>query len=1002
MSLFSPLLQPPKSETSALKEKETAESLARHPSTSIGRRAGELIAFFEPGASGATGCPNSPTKSDVGFVSAASASGEGAMPARPRSSTSESSLYGQVISLPGKMSMSLSRFTRTYGSGSGSKSGSGSGSGSYTGSGSDLGSTVSSPFARSRGTGVGVGFDVLFSPSSPTARAGSPFRPLSPTKSASAASGSYISGTQRDRDDAGSETYRTTGSARSETNRSDTYRSETNRSDTYRSHTNRSNTYRSETNASNTYRSGGSDTYRSGTGASGSVTVRSAGSARSGRLRAETYRSNTPTYTGAGSDTSRPGSVSGRSRSVASESYHSDAYMSRTGSDTYRASGSDASVSGFLGTMHPPASKIGSRTMTGSRSGSHDRSESAFSQGSQGSSTYGRRSATYQASEAYNQGTTTYNQGPTTYVPATSAYTDGSETYTQGSDTYTQGSRTESPPPLPSHPNLLPLLERRARNALKPPSSLPPPRPPIPITKTNSIYQYDAVDAEDCWIVDDAQDADGLDDPKDTRRKRMSREIVNSVPVPGKSETIVLGHSQGRPYSYQRAMVPQRPRPAAVRVASHQGRTLPKCFDPHLDCAYFAPSPSHPSARDNVGSVAARPQSAELAETLCPFQLLYADGVERLGTDTARERGGIGYDRAHAGTSSYRALSFPVRVVSSTVVLCSILELEGSSSTHFVPPFDNIPAMPSTLSRQSSFAMPRRAADDMSVASLVPPARTPRLRRTASIADMELEGDIDKALNRSSGESTLMSLPPGRHRSGAYTPTETSGQHTPTDRPLSSFCASSNVTGRDDTYVPTDTERSTLRGVRRIQADTLSFRGSHSSSILGGSHDAFSTGYGSGPSESWISTATYSRRRTLSAVSPSSGLSRSGALRRPKRDCTQSLSPAATDRRISVSPVDGYSTASERLFVPRSGSQVTFRCRASSLGYEFAGEGSQGPSTYGTIGYEICERSDMSKFTIDQTESRSRSRTAISGTARVVSLTKGSEEFITAEGSAAT
>lgn len=51
-----------------------------------------------------------------------------------------------------------------------------------------------------------------------------------------------------------------------------------------------------------------------------------------------------------------------------------------------------------------------------------------------------------------------------------------------------------------------------------------------------------------------------------------------------------------------------------------------------------APSPSHPSARDDVGSVAARLQSADLAETLCPFQLLYADGVERLGTDTARER----------------------------------------------------------------------------------------------------------------------------------------------------------------------------------------------------------------------------------------------------------------------------------------------------------------------------------------------------------------------------
>lgn len=62
------------------------------------------------------------------------------------------------------------------------------------------------------------------------------------------------------------------------------------------------------------------------------------------------------------------------------------------------------------------------------------------------------------------------------------------------------------------------------------------------------------------------------------------------------------------------------------------------------------PSPMHPTARDDVGTIAAREQSAlaarggdgggggegqlgemGLMEMLCPFQLLYGDGVERLG-----------------------------------------------------------------------------------------------------------------------------------------------------------------------------------------------------------------------------------------------------------------------------------------------------------------------------------------------------------------------------------
>ena len=58
------------------------------------------------------------------------------------------------------------------------------------------------------------------------------------------------------------------------------------------------------------------------------------------------------------------------------------------------------------------------------------------------------------------------------------------------------------------------------------------------------------------------------------------------------------------------------------------------------------PSPQHPTAQDDVGTIAARMQSETgalgeevgLMETLCPFQLMYSDGIERLGAESARER----------------------------------------------------------------------------------------------------------------------------------------------------------------------------------------------------------------------------------------------------------------------------------------------------------------------------------------------------------------------------
>ena len=53
-------------------------------------------------------------------------------------------------------------------------------------------------------------------------------------------------------------------------------------------------------------------------------------------------------------------------------------------------------------------------------------------------------------------------------------------------------------------------------------------------------------------------------------------------------------------------------------------------------------SPTHPTAQDDVGTIAARLQSAErggqpLVDMLVPFHLLYGDGVERLAAESLLE-----------------------------------------------------------------------------------------------------------------------------------------------------------------------------------------------------------------------------------------------------------------------------------------------------------------------------------------------------------------------------
>jgi hypothetical protein len=56
-----------------------------------------------------------------------------------------------------------------------------------------------------------------------------------------------------------------------------------------------------------------------------------------------------------------------------------------------------------------------------------------------------------------------------------------------------------------------------------------------------------------------------------------------------------------------------------------------------------APSPTHPSARDDIGALAARQQSNDrnglpLMDMLVPVHMLYSDGIERLAAESLLER----------------------------------------------------------------------------------------------------------------------------------------------------------------------------------------------------------------------------------------------------------------------------------------------------------------------------------------------------------------------------
>ncbi|KAA1474371.1 hypothetical protein DENSPDRAFT_882747 [Dentipellis sp. KUC8613] len=194
------------------------------------------------------------------------------------------------------------------------------------------------------------------------------------------------------------------------------------------------------------------------------------------------------------------------------------------------------------------------------------------------------------------------------------------------------------------------------------------------------------------------------------------------------------------------------------------------------------PSPTHPTAQDDVGTIAARQQSAAaeaegggqlgemgLLEMLCPFQLLYGDGVERLGAESARERvrwvSAIweALDRSVTipDRSETQSPTGSMRTIRSMTSSTHSGSGSGSASTTFVPPMDSIPDLSDfySISGSSSGSGRRslsRAVDDATVSNqtylypgdprVIAPSRSSSLRRTTSMTDLDEE--FESALRR--------------------------------------------------------------------------------------------------------------------------------------------------------------------------------------------------------------------------------------------------------------
>ncbi|KAJ7057023.1 hypothetical protein C8F01DRAFT_1153102 [Mycena amicta] len=184
------------------------------------------------------------------------------------------------------------------------------------------------------------------------------------------------------------------------------------------------------------------------------------------------------------------------------------------------------------------------------------------------------------------------------------------------------------------------------------------------------------------------------------------------------------------------------------------------------------PSPGHPSARDDVGSVAARLQSEAgepgvdtLVDLLVPFQMIYEDGVERLAAESLLERqkwvnriweavhrpptgdessaGSSAGDADESGSarSSKIARSESIRTILSIDSADShrSASSNGSRSTVFLPPIADIPDISSGESSTSSSRGYRRGTGTYTPSEAWTRTFTPTGTRTGTFTPTRTE-----------------------------------------------------------------------------------------------------------------------------------------------------------------------------------------------------------------------------------------------------------------------
>ncbi|KAJ9092317.1 hypothetical protein QFC19_008751 [Naganishia cerealis] len=160
------------------------------------------------------------------------------------------------------------------------------------------------------------------------------------------------------------------------------------------------------------------------------------------------------------------------------------------------------------------------------------------------------------------------------------------------------------------------------------------------------------------------------------------------------------------------------------------------------------PSPNHPSAASDIGSIAAK-AVPDLGNNLYPFQLVYDDGVERLGSESARDR----VRWVSAIWDVLERMPGELEVDEDTAASSE----NGSRSTVFQPPealaqdmMTDIPTRPRLLFPDHRFS---RVSDDFylgdSQTGVLPLKRSSSkqlgrspgslLRRVASEADLDLD-----------------------------------------------------------------------------------------------------------------------------------------------------------------------------------------------------------------------------------------------------------------------